>query len=137
MFIDGGYAHNTPIQAAQFLQARRVLIIHSAQRSRSDRKVRPTFTDHTVGALATGVAGIFPFLFERSQAIDEEVRSHMFVASLAPYAHNRRDPFLMDFRENTIRDMDEAARTDFKRHRIGQVESWGLPTTLIGDTHCQ
>lgn len=135
MFIDGGYTHDTPIEAAQVLGAEEVLIVHSAQRVDPAHKTRHSFADRRVGALAYDAAGLFPFLFDRSQAVDNEVRERMFVASLAPSSQRGRDPvFLMDFRDSTIRDLDHLAAIDFARHRIGQIESWGLPRRLLHDT---
>jgi predicted acylesterase/phospholipase RssA len=131
MFMDGGYTHNTPIEAAHLLNAQQVLIVHSAQR------VDPTHgvpAGRTVSALAGDSATLFSFLFDRSQALDQAVRANMFVASLAPYAGRGPDAFLMDFRQSTVTELRNAADDDFDNRRIGQVDSWGLPTRLLHDT---
>lgn|GEM_PF-4861906 len=129
LFIDGGYAHNVPIEGAQVVGADQVLLIRNARRERDNRDAAPSdYGDFTLlSPLAWDAANILPFLFERSQQVDSAVTGKMFVASLAPDADHGQPPFLMDFRDATVRSLVADAQEDYRHRRIGQVESWGVP----------
>jgi len=124
-FIDGGYAHNVPLEGAQVVGADQVLKIENARRENQDGSGYEELD--SLSPLAWGAAQILPFLFERSQQIDGAVRGRMFVASLAPDPEHGPPAFLMDFRSGTVTDLVDAADEDYLHRRIGRVESWGVP----------
>ncbi|HKO58719.1 MAG TPA: patatin-like phospholipase family protein, partial [Thermoanaerobaculia bacterium] len=124
-FIDGGYTHNVPLEGAEIVGAQQVLLIRSAA---------PPVDDHGSEAvtewashLALGSWNLIPFLFERSQAIDKGASGKMVVASLAPDPERGDPPFLMDFRDDTVRSLVRDAAVDYLSGRIGRVEAWGVP----------
>jgi predicted acylesterase/phospholipase RssA len=124
-FIDGGYTHNVPLEGAEIVGAQQVLLIRSAA---------PPVDDHGSEAvtqwgshLALGSWNLIPFLFERSQEIDKGASGKMVVASLAPDPERGDSPFLMDFRDDTVRSLVRDAAVDYLSGRIGRVEAWGVP----------
>ena len=129
LFIDGGYAHNVPIEGAQVVGADQVLLIRNARRERdSPATAASNYGDFTLlSPLAWDASNILPFLFERSQQVDSAVTGKMFVASLAPDPDHGKPPFLMDFRDATVKSLVDYAHDDYRHRRIGQVESWGMP----------
>lgn len=124
-FIDGGYAHNVPLEGAEIAGAQQVLLIRSAARPEPQQTAGAP--NPWVSRLALGSINLVPFLFERSQEIDRGASGRMVVASLAPDPDRGAPPFLMDFRESTVRGLVNGAAIDFLRGRIGRMEAWGLP----------
>gem|GEM_PF-6052315 len=126
--IDGGYAHNVPLQAAALAGARQVLVLR-AEPFKPPAPSRPEFFP---SQLARYAGLLLPFLYERAQEIDRSVARGLVVASFSPYyAEDRKIPLLTDFDSATIRDMLRYADDDFKLdRRIGLVESWGLPVVF-------
>jgi predicted acylesterase/phospholipase RssA len=126
LFVDGGYAHNVPVEAAKRLGARRVLVISSSPRPRG---ARPSGGDpgfQPVGDFAWMVRWIVPYLYARSQVEDALSAEDLLVASIAPSASEEGWPFLTDFREGVIKRMLNEARDDLER-RVGRIENWGRP----------
>ena len=118
--IDGGYAHNVPIDAARATGAQQVLIIRSSPLE-EPFVARPS---RWASSLVTNSPKLFPLMFELSQAADRQVGQGLMVASLNPVADGTPFPSLVDFREQTIRLMADRANRDLNS-RIGRVESWG------------
>jgi len=130
--VDGGYAHNIPIQAASQLGARRLLIISS-----SPRKLKQSKEEYfqVYGNLFHNLRRLIPYFYERSQIEDILSAEDMLVARLAPSANTDDWPFLMDFRKEIVKQMFDEATTDFEqRKRIGDIESWGKPVFLTDDS---
>jgi predicted acylesterase/phospholipase RssA len=127
LFVDGGYAHNVPVEAAKRLGARRVLVISSSPRSSgtsrsgNDRKFQP------LGDFAWMVRWIVPYLYERSQVEDALSAEDLLVASIAPSASEDGWPFLTDFQDVVIKRMFKQAEDDVKC-RVGNIENWGRPS---------
>jgi predicted acylesterase/phospholipase RssA len=130
--VDGGYAHNIPIDAARQLGAERVLVVSSSPlHTDEDRGGVTTFS---IGRLIIGLPRLFPYLFERSQIEDVLSTEGMLVAAISPPPTVEDWPALTDFRPARIRKVVEEARKNITmRERIGTVESWGQPLCRLGD----
>lgn len=125
-FVDGGYSNNIPVDAARTVEARQVLIVHSANpldgaahdEERRESTWRP-------GRLVMNAGRLPGFLFERSQQIDRLSRQNLFVVALAPPVADDW-PNLAQFDRSTVQRMlrESAEHLD---DRIGLVESWGQP----------
>lgn len=128
LLVDGGYAHNVPLQAAALAGARQVLII----RSEPFKPLAERRSEIFPSQLARYGTLLLPFLFEQAQEIDRSVARGLVVASLSPYdMKDRKVPLLTDFDSATIRGMLNNADEDFKlKRRIGVMESWGLPVVF-------
>ena len=122
--VDGGYVHNTPLQAAALAGARQILIVNSSPREREATSERPG----GVSRLAKNIARLLPFMFNESQSTDRDLTPSLTVASLSPLCDEQPFPFLADFRPAVVRRMVDCATSDLgERRRIGRVESWGRP----------
>ena len=125
--IDGGFAHNTPLEAAATLGATRALVISS---SPLDPGVPAAACRHAsllaVGDLTCNLPRLFPYLWERSQVEDVLSTRNMFVAAIYPTASGGQWPMLTDFRAAVVQGLIKAADDD-QGARIGVVESWGAP----------
>ncbi len=147
--VDGGFAHNVPIEAANALGAKRVLVISSSQLHEHDPIVEEKAESDRYntkeilhfGNLIRNVPRLFPYLFERSQIEDAVSAEEILVATISP-AH-RKDgwPGLMDFQSHIVGELIDAADEDLKGkgERIGLVESWGSPVCeFLGKSYnCQ
>lgn len=125
--VDGGYANNVPLDAAQAVGADAVLIVES-----SNPLGHPSLPWGWLGAipgdLVGHLGGLFTFLWERSQELDRISRRELLVVSLAPLAEHAEWPSLVQFTPGVIDRMKQTARDDWKeRRRIGMVQSWGRP----------
>lgn len=136
LLVDGGYAHNVPVEAAKRLGARRVLVINSSPREplkqakltpapKPAEKAQPEF--RYFGSFAMMLREVLPYLYNRSQVEDAVSGEDLLVASIAPSAPSEGWPFLTDFRAEVIRRMFKAA-TDDQRLRIGSIDNWGQPS---------
>jgi len=118
--IDGGFAHNRPLEAASALGAHKVLVINSS----------PIESDGPggclVGELTCNLPKLVPYLWERSQVEDLLSTRNMFVASIYPTAPNGSWPGLTDFRKEVVDELVISATQD-REQRIGVIESWGSP----------
>jgi predicted acylesterase/phospholipase RssA len=127
LFVDGGYAHNVPVEAAKRLGARRVLVISSSPRPDSATPNGKNSNFKPVGDFAWMLRMIVPYLYERSQVEDALSAEDLLVASVAPSASANGWPFLTDFRDVVIDRMLNEAEDDVKR-RIGTIENWAQPS---------
>lgn len=127
-FIDGGFTHLVPIKGAIELKAKQILIISNA--ARADKKLLPTKRASMLGLLVTNGGKTIGFLFDRSQATDLGLQKSALVATIAP-AWSTEDPFLMDFRADTIRTLVDEAERDLKERRPGRIVSWGQPRVVF------
>lgn len=130
-FIDGGFAHNRPLDAARSLGARKALVLNSSPLPGRTRAARCRFLGMRIGELACNLPRLVPYLWERSQTEDHLSGARMLVASLYPTAREEDWPALTDFRSEVVDRLIAAADSDWTR-RIGVVESWGAPQ--FGDT---
>jgi predicted acylesterase/phospholipase RssA len=122
LFVDGGFAHRVPIEAAGLVRAAQILVVENAARRggpASDEGFR-------AGALTTNAPKIFGFLFDRSQTVDDQRSRFPVVATIYP-DWSPPDPFLMDFRESVVSKLQAEAERDLKGHRVARVGSWGIP----------
>jgi predicted acylesterase/phospholipase RssA/uncharacterized membrane protein len=124
LLVDGGYAHDVPLQAASLAGAHQALIIRSEPLDPPAEHRPQLFPSQ----LARYSGLLVPFMYQQAQEIDRSVARGMMVVSLSPYARDRKFPWLTDFSRSTIREMIDDANQDFDLdRRIGSVESWGSP----------
>lgn len=124
LFVDGGYAHRVPIEAALATGAEQILIVENvARREDGEAATKPV---SRVGALSVNIGRAANYLFDRSQRLDLERSKSVLVGTIHP-DWETDNPFLMDFRPAVVRWLREEARQDLRGHRVGRVESWGTP----------
>ncbi|MEI9941958.1 MAG: hypothetical protein WDO69_32490 [Pseudomonadota bacterium] len=124
-FVDGGYAHNVPIDAARMVGAHEALVIYSEPRE--SQKVEP-MNDFPVARLTRNAPRLIPFMFDRSQQADRDGEEGMVVAGIAPLGDGSPFPFLTEFRADVVQRMVGCAECDLGSNAaMGFVESWGLP----------
>jgi len=130
--VDGGYAHNVPIEAAQLLGANTVLVISSSPLHQHRDVKRRMSRFNVVGklGLVENLPRLFPYLFERSQVEDALSAEKMLVTTISPVPRENW-PSLMDFKSEVVEDLLDAAEADIPR-RIGMFESWGKPVCKFG-----
>jgi predicted acylesterase/phospholipase RssA len=125
--IDGGFAHNTPLEAAATLGATKALVISS---SPLEPGIPAAACRHAsllaIGDLTCNLPRLFPYLWSRSQVEDVLSTRNMFVAAIYPTASDGSWPMLTDFRAEVVQRLIKAADHD-QQARIGVVESWGAP----------
>jgi predicted acylesterase/phospholipase RssA len=123
--VDGGYAHNVPLEAARELGARQVLLLNS-----SPDEIPTTNTNRfELGQLSRNLPRLLPFLFNHSQVADLLIREEMCIVSLAP-APDEKWPSLFDFRRRMVEMLLERAQADADE-RIGRIVTCGPPVFLI------
>lgn len=96
--VDGGFAHNSPIEAAVLWGATHVLLIEASPRERAQRN-----------NFLQNAAASFDHLYEQSQLLDSRSRGKVSVFTLAP-----EPPHLcvLDFADNLIRNSAEKGYRD-------------------------
>ena len=121
--IDGGFAHNRPLEAARVLNASKVLVINSSplEAASTSARCRVLFR---MGELACNLPKLVPYLWDRSQIEDILSTKNMLVVSIYPTPDGASWPLLTDFRGQVVTRLVERARAD-QHQRVGVVESWG------------
>ncbi len=71
--IDGGFAHNSPIEAAVLRGATHIILIESTPEERGERKT-----------LAANIAAAFEHLHKQTQLIDLRSKKHVVIFTLVP-----------------------------------------------------
>jgi predicted patatin/cPLA2 family phospholipase len=130
--VDGGYAHNIPIEAATILGASRILIIRSSPITDVAIPSDNSFANLTIGKLFSNLQRLVPYFYNRSQVEDVQSAADILVATIAPTG--RKDgswPLLTDIQEKVVKDMFDESDEDISK-RIGMIESWGTPLCRIG-----
>jgi hypothetical protein len=136
--IDGGYAHNVPLEAAAMSEARQVLILNASP-DETDEELQPQagwsrFLQRTQlegGQLIRSTPDVLAFMFARAQELDRSIGGDLVVASLAPHPEDDWWPFLLDFRQSVRKHMTDTAERDIEQNRrIGHILSWGRPSLL-------
>jgi hypothetical protein len=128
--VDGGFAHNVPVEAARQLGARQVIVLDSSPASESQPSAHSSTNGPVFGQLSLNIPRLLPFLFESSQAADLLSREEMFIVTLAPRAEEKKWPWLADFSQKTVRRLLETAKRD-TTNRIGRIEACGTPAFLV------
>jgi predicted acylesterase/phospholipase RssA len=121
--VDGGFAHNMPIEASVKLGARRTLVVSSSPLHQHDA-ASDNGDIWTRGFLFHNLGRLFPYLFSRSQVEDALSAQESLVATIAPLDRGADWPLLTDFHPAKIEYLIRAADADFDA-RIGVIESWG------------
>lgn len=125
--VDGGYAHNIPIDAANMLGADRVLVLSSSPFV--PEEILKEKTESVFGRMVANLPRLIPYFYGRSQVEDLLSAEDMIVATLAPTAPLESDdnwPLLTDFQGKVIKRMIDVAEKDINK-RIGYVQNWGRP----------
>ena len=142
VLMDGGFAHNVPIEAAQERGARQVLVLHSGPKAPvNDTPLRSeggtpsvVFWKRIIGPFFRRLPTIPGLLFERAQAVDVRAQRDLLVAEVVPRADpSRTFPNLASFSTANISNLRKWALEDLDRSVVW-VESWGLPTFSILDS---
>ncbi len=128
--VDGGYAHNVPIEAADALGADTIIVISSTPLHQDEFEIED-IEKLKYGNLAKNLTRLFPYLFGRSQVEDTLRAQQALVVTLSPTGGDGGWPPLTDFRAVTVERMIEEADKD-RPLRIGMVESWGPPECTVG-----
>ncbi|MEO8380760.1 MAG: hypothetical protein ABI779_13940 [Acidobacteriota bacterium] len=123
LFLDGGYAHRVPIEAASLVRAAQVLVVENTSLGGADPP-----DSRRLGTLTTNLAKGFNFLFERSQGIDVQRSRQALVGTIYP-DWSGPSPFLMDFRRSVVRRLIQEANVNLHGQRVARVQSWGQPLT--------
>jgi len=126
--IDGGYAHNTPIDAARILGADRLLVIYSSPLETDTAGGNAGSAGKVFGTMVRNLPRLLPYLYERSQVEDILGARELTVAAMAPtgFANGQSWPLLTDFRQSVVQSMFTQAQDDLTK-RIGTIQNWGLP----------
>jgi hypothetical protein len=128
--VDGGFAHNIPLEAAKEIGARQVLLLNSSPADSFEAS--GSLLEHlgsALGQLPQGIPRLLPFLFRRSQVADLLIREQMFVVCLSPLPE-KDWPSLVDFRRTVVQRLLNTA-ADHTHQRIGHIETAGPPVFLI------
>lgn len=133
--VDGGYAHNIPLEAASMSDARQVLILNASPDPLDDAVPPPGGFRHALqqaqlegGQLFRSSPEVLSFLFSRAQELDRNIGGNLVVASLTPRSENGWWPGLLDFRPSVREELVRIASQDINQERrIGHVLSWGRP----------
>jgi predicted acylesterase/phospholipase RssA len=126
--IDGGFAHNTPIDAARQLGARRVLVLNASPLPEPGPPPSGP-SPNSIGQLVLGAPRLVPYLYGRSQVEDTLGTEDLLVGVIAPVVtEDVRWPLLVEFYPAMLERVITTARDNLAREaRIGTVESWGQP----------
>jgi predicted acylesterase/phospholipase RssA len=131
LLVDGGYAHNVPVEAAKRLGARRVLVVNSSPREPPDQPgLKPANGEpkfQYLGNFALMLRFVLPYLYNRSQVEDAVSGEDLLLASIAPSGNGEDWPFLTDFRAEVVGRMFDEAGKD-RKLRIGTIDNWGQPS---------
>jgi predicted acylesterase/phospholipase RssA len=125
--IDGGFAHNKPLEAARALGAKKVLVINSSPLEGVTAGGQCSLVAFSMGELACNLPKLLPYLWERSQVEDLLSTRSMMVASIYPTNAKGAWPALTDFRKEIVEQLLLDA-TDDQEARVGVIESWGAPS---------
>lgn len=136
--VDGGYAHNVPLEAASMSEARQVLILNaSPDPAEVELEQLPGWKRFLQqaqlegGQLFRASPDVLSFMFSRAQELDRSIGGDLVVASFTPRPEDGWWPFLLDFRESVRNHMLIEAKQDIRLdRRIGHVLSWGRPVLL-------
>jgi len=128
--VDGGFAHNIPIEAAKVVGAESVLVINASPLLRND-EMPDSIDSLWFGNLSYNLIRLFPYLFERSQIEDLLSAEQMLVATISPENPDNKWPGLTDYDPEWVQYLIDAAARDVDE-RIGVIESWGPPKCLFG-----
>jgi predicted acylesterase/phospholipase RssA/ABC-type phosphate/phosphonate transport system substrate-binding protein len=108
--IDGGFAHNSPVEAAVQWGATHIVLIEASPKSERERgKEQGTARSDQNNLLQTSEEA-FNYLFDQAQLLDVRSRKKVAIFVLRPNAQNYLGT--MDFARGKIRDAIETGRRD-------------------------
>ena len=114
--IDGGFAHNSPVEAAVQWGATHIILIEASPKSEREKgKEQGAATSDQNNLLQTSEEA-FQYLFDQAQLLDVRSRKKVAIFVLRPDAENYLGT--MDFSRGKIRDAIETGRHDAAGARI-------------------
>jgi predicted acylesterase/phospholipase RssA/ABC-type phosphate/phosphonate transport system substrate-binding protein len=108
--IDGGFAHNSPVEAAVQWGATHIILIEASPKSEREKGKEPGAATSDQNNLLDTTAEAFNYLFDQAQLMDVRSRKKVAIFVLRPNAQNYLGT--MDFSRGKIRDAIETGRTD-------------------------
>jgi hypothetical protein len=108
--IDGGFAHNSPVEAAVQWGATHILLLEASPKSERARGMVQGAASSDQNNLLQTSADAFNYLFDQAQLLDVRSRKKVAIFVLRPNAENYLGT--MDFSRGKIRDAIETGRHD-------------------------
>jgi predicted acylesterase/phospholipase RssA len=108
--IDGGFAHNSPVEAAVQWGATHIILIEASPKSEREKGKEPGAAASDQNNLLDTTEEAFNFLFDQAQLMDVRSRKKVAIFVLRPNAQNYLGT--MDFSRGKIRDAIETGRKD-------------------------
>jgi predicted acylesterase/phospholipase RssA len=108
--IDGGFAHNSPVEAAVQWGATHIILIEASPKSEREKGKEQGAATSDQNNLLDTTAEAFNYLFDQAQLMDVRSRKKVAIFVLRPNAQNYLGT--MDFSRGKIRDAIETGRKD-------------------------
>jgi predicted acylesterase/phospholipase RssA len=108
--IDGGFAHNSPVEAAVQWGATHIILIEASPKSERERGKKQGAAKSDQNNLLQNTGEAFQYLFDQAQLLDVRSRKKVAIFVLRPDARNYLGT--MDFSRGKIRDAIETGRKD-------------------------
>jgi predicted acylesterase/phospholipase RssA len=108
--IDGGFVHNSPVEAAVQWGATHILLIEASPKSEREKAKEPGAARSDQNDLLQSTGEAFNYLFDQAQLLDVRSRKKVAIFMLRPDAQNYLGT--MDFSRGKIRDAIETGRSD-------------------------
>jgi predicted acylesterase/phospholipase RssA/ABC-type phosphate/phosphonate transport system substrate-binding protein len=108
--IDGGFAHNSPVEAAVQWGATHIILIEASPKSERERTKEQGAARSDPNNLLDTTEEAFNFLFDQAQLLDVRSRKKVAIFVLRPNPQNYLGT--MDFSRGKIRDAIETGRND-------------------------
>jgi predicted acylesterase/phospholipase RssA/ABC-type phosphate/phosphonate transport system substrate-binding protein len=108
--IDGGFAHNSPVEAAVQWGATHIILIEASPKSEQERGKEPGAARSDQNDLLQNTGEAFQYLFDQAQLLDMRSRKKVAIFALRPNPRNYLGT--MDFSRGKIRDAIETGRHD-------------------------
>lgn len=122
-YVDGGYLHSLPIQAALLVDSDQALVISAATIGASEKDPSPQ--SRWIGAMAAGLPRVLSTMFQGSQGLDLLSAGDMLVVQISSVLSRKQLPFLGNFSQGQAETMYNMGNTD--KERRYRVISWGPP----------
>jgi predicted acylesterase/phospholipase RssA len=126
--IDGGFVHNSPVEAAVQWGATHIILIEASPKSERERGKEQGVARSDQNNLVQNTGEAFNYLFDQAQLLDVRSRKKVAIFVLRPNAQNYLGT--MDFSRGKIRDAIETGRNDAAGARFEW--QYGEPHFLAG-----
>jgi predicted acylesterase/phospholipase RssA len=108
--IDGGFVHNSPVEAAVQWGATHIILIEASPKSEREKAKEPGAARNDQNDLLQNTGEAFNYLFDQAQLLDIRSRKKVAIFVLRPNAQDYLGT--MDFSRGKIRDAIETGRSD-------------------------